>query len=243
MKTIKALEPYGAVMEAVTSTQWASTMVQMLRASGDSLYFHSFNVALLTANLALFGNREVLAENGIALSSLILGAYLHDIGYIAAGNTEACHKKREMMTYAEQIAFGRHIELGLTQIRTHTDDAIILDIVSMHHEYINGSGYPNGRRGDELGPHVRLVSLAHDLACYVENMGYESSGQLGDIIADLQGYLKQSQPDPKYDLTLARNFLDAIVTYYNGLRPLHKSLHDIDITETAAKTPASFPKT
>lgn len=85
MKKIRALEPQLLVLEALTYNQWVITMGQMLQATSMDLYIHCVNVASIAAHMALFGNRQMLNEQGISPISLVLGAFLHDIGYIGKG--------------------------------------------------------------------------------------------------------------------------------------------------------------
>ena len=169
MKKIRALEPQLLVLEALTYNQWVITMGQMLQATSMDLYIHCVNVASIAAHMALFGNRQMLNEQGISPISLVLGAFLHDIGYIGRGCCSACGKNPQSMSYMEQLAFDEHISAGLEQVKHHTDDPVVLDIVSMHHEYLNGTGYPNGCRAEDIPPHVRLVSIANSLCAYLEN--------------------------------------------------------------------------
>lgn len=228
MKNIRGLEPYVLVMDSIVSNQWVATMSQMLLAASPELYYHSINVALITAHMALFGNCHMLSEQGISIHSLVLGAFLHDIGYIGKGSSSACGKQPQNMSYIEQLAFHEHIQTGLEQIRKHTDDPVILDIVSMHHEYLNGSGYPNRLAGAELPPHVRLVSIANALASYIEN--FEHNCADGDhtprVLSELLEHLDNEAVSGKYDIELLHSFFDGIMNYYSSLRPLHLGLHD-----------------
>lgn len=224
MKNIKFLEPYFRVMDAVTSTEWVTTMAQLLRLDGTKLYNHSIHVALTTAHLALFGNRHILAEYGIPISSLILGAFLHDIGYVGTSGSTICGKHRVEMSPVEQIAFRMHIDAGIHQVRLHTDDPVVLDIVSMHHEYLDGSGFPMGRKGEELPPHVRMVSIANSLSSYLENVEDMSSDRLSLIFDNLHKFIIDDVNRKKYDIKLIQSFFEAISVYYSNLIPLHESL-------------------
>ena len=75
MKKIRALEPQLLVLEALTYNQWVITMGQMLQATSMDLYIHCVNVASIAAHMALFGNRQMLNEQGISPISLVLGAF------------------------------------------------------------------------------------------------------------------------------------------------------------------------
>lgn len=177
------------------------------------------------AHMALFGNRQMLNEQGISPISLVLGAFLHDIGYIGKG-CSACGKNPQSMSYMEQLAFDEHINAGLEQVKKHTDDHVVLDIVSMHHEYLNGTGYPNGCRAEDIPPHVRLVSIANSLCAYLENTQHTSSDSTPMLMTELLDYLHNEAISGKYDITLLNTFFDGIMSYYDSLIPLHNGLHD-----------------
>ena len=237
MKNIRALEPYIHVMDSIVSNQWVTTMSQMLQAASPELYYHSVNVALITAHMALFGNCTMLSEEGISVQSLIQGAFLHDLGYIASGNSSACGKQLQNMSYAEQLTFHEHIQTGLDQICKHTNDSVIWDIVSMHHEYLDGSGYPNKLSGEQLPPHVRLVSIANSIASYMEHLEFNcaDSERTPQVLADLLDRLDNEAISGKYDIELLHSFFNGIMNYYNSLSPLHKGLHDYCVRKMKAE--------
>ena len=226
MKKIRALEPQLLVLEALTYNQWVITMGQMLQATSMDLYIHCVNVASIAAHMALFGNRQMLNEQGISPISLVLGAFLHDIGYIGKGCCSACGKNPQSMSYMEQLAFDEHISAGLEQVKHHTDDPVVLDIVSMHHEYLNGTGYPNGCWAEDIPPHVRLVSIANSLCAYLENTQHTSSDSTPMLMTELLDYLHNESISGKYDITLLNAFFDGIMSYYDSLIPLHNGLRD-----------------
>ena len=130
------------------------------------------------------------------------------------------------MSYMEQLAFDEHISAGLEQVKKHTDDHVVLDIVSMHHEYLNGTGYPNGCRAEDIPPHVRLVSIANSLCAYLENTQHTSSDSTPMLMTELLDYLHNEAISGKYDITLLNAFFDGIMSYYDSLIPLHNGLRD-----------------
>ena len=92
---------------------------------------------------------------------------LHDIGKLAIPDRILLKPgpldddEREVMrTHAER---GRDMiddmlrSLGLDSLG-HTD--ILRNIAAYHHEAVNGSGYPQGRRGDEIPLEARIVAVA-----------------------------------------------------------------------------------
>jgi HD-GYP domain-containing protein (c-di-GMP phosphodiesterase class II) len=48
----------------------------------------------------------------------------------------------------------------------------MLDVVLHHHEFLDGTGYPNGLRGDQLSDIVRLTTIVDIHAALVEKRPY-----------------------------------------------------------------------
>jgi HD-GYP domain-containing protein (c-di-GMP phosphodiesterase class II) len=48
----------------------------------------------------------------------------------------------------------------------------VLDVVLHHHELLDGSGYPDGLRGDQISDIVRLTTIVDIHAALVENRAY-----------------------------------------------------------------------
>lgn len=226
MKTILALNPQLLVLEAITCNQWVITISEMLRATSMELYRHSVTVASITAHMAVFGNRQILEDNGIEPLSLVIGAYLHDIGYIGKGGSTAYGKQPSAMSYIEQYAYTGHMDAGLAQAKLHMDDKVILDIIAMHHEYMDGSGYPKGLRGEEIPVHVRVVSIANAICAYFENTDFSAFESTKQLIDELLDYLNNEAISRKYDISLLAAFMDGIMRYYDTLIPLRDALHD-----------------
>ena len=48
----------------------------------------------------------------------------------------------------------------------------MLDVVLHHHEFLDGSGYPNGLRGDQISDIVRLTTIVDIHAALVQKRAY-----------------------------------------------------------------------
>ena len=48
----------------------------------------------------------------------------------------------------------------------------MLDVVLHHHEFLDGSGYPNGLRGNQISDIVRLTTIVDIYAALVEKRAY-----------------------------------------------------------------------
>jgi HD-GYP domain-containing protein (c-di-GMP phosphodiesterase class II) len=48
----------------------------------------------------------------------------------------------------------------------------MLDVILHHHEFLDGTGYPNGLRGDQISDIVRVITIVDIYTALVENRAY-----------------------------------------------------------------------
>jgi putative two-component system response regulator len=90
--------------------------------------------------------------------ALHLGSLLHDVGKI--GIPDAILLKPGRLTPEEMDQIRLHPVIGYDIIRTAVGLEDILPIVRHHHERLDGTGYPDGLKGDQIPFVVRCVSIA-----------------------------------------------------------------------------------
>ena len=101
------------------------------------------------------------------IEQLFLFAPLHDIGKI--GVPDALLLKPARFLPEERLLMQRHVTLGSEMVERLIHDfrlgsvagiGILRRIVAGHHEYLDGSGYPRGLRGDQIPMESRIVTVA-----------------------------------------------------------------------------------
>lgn len=100
-------------------------------------------------------------ELGLAprrLENLRIAAELHDIGKIAI--QEAIINKNARLTDDEYETVKEHCRLGIRILEPVRFLKPILPMVLHHHERYDGSGYPDGLRGDAIPLESRILNLA-----------------------------------------------------------------------------------
>lgn len=113
--------------------------------------------ALHTAILAIAFGRH-LGHPEESLSLLGLGAVLHDIGKLRV--PAAILNKPERLTDEEFAVVKRHPLDGFEMLKGLDGIAVeVLDMVRYHHERVDGSGYPQGIKGEELPPFASIIGL------------------------------------------------------------------------------------
>lgn len=92
------------------------------------------------------------------LEALEWGGLLHDVGKI--GVPDDVLKKPERLTRDERMIMNSHPVLGAQIIAPVTRLAAELPIIRHHHEWYNGSGYPDRLIGDEIPKLARILHVA-----------------------------------------------------------------------------------
>jgi len=114
-----------------------------------------------------------------AARTVYLGALLHDVGYLAAplclpGWPEP-PDQRPVDMEAEHPLLGARL-LGRVEVLRH-----IIPVVRHHHEHLDGSGHPDGLKGQAIPAEARLVATVH---AYLNlRYGYGSTPPMGDTAA------------------------------------------------------------
>ena len=151
------VEPFEALadnmIESVMLDADALKCVSALRSKDAYLLEHSINVAFL---LITFG--RYLNFDADMLRQMAVGGILHDIGKIKV-DSEILNKPSKLT--AEEF---EHVKLHQTyavEIMEQTQglSQISKDISLMHHEKLDGKGYPLGLKGDEIPVHGRMSCI------------------------------------------------------------------------------------
>jgi HD-GYP domain-containing protein (c-di-GMP phosphodiesterase class II) len=92
------------------------------------------------------------------LEALEWGGLLHDVGKI--GVPDAVLLKQERLTREERMVMNAHPVKGAEIIAPVRKLAPELPIIRHHHEWYNGSGYPDRLIGDEIPKLARILHVA-----------------------------------------------------------------------------------
>jgi putative nucleotidyltransferase with HDIG domain len=127
--------------------------VRMLEAKDSYTRGHSERVAdyaVVTARRLGLGATE--------LEEVRLGGALHDIGKI--GTRDEVLNKAGPLTPAERAEIERHTLDGEEMLSVlRADHPRVLEIVRWHHERMDGSGFPDRLRGDQIPMCARIVAV------------------------------------------------------------------------------------
>jgi putative nucleotidyltransferase with HDIG domain len=101
---------------------------------------------------------RVMRVSEAELEALEWGGLLHDVGKI--GVPDAVLLKQERLNKEERMIMNAHPVLGAEIILPVTKLAPELPIIRHHHEWYNGSGYPDRLIGDEIPKLARVLHVA-----------------------------------------------------------------------------------
>jgi hypothetical protein len=114
---------------------------------------HSIRVKEISIDIG-----RVMRVNDGELEALEWGGLLHDVGKI--GVPDAVLLKPEKLTKEERVKMNLHPVLGAEIIAPVNKLAPELPIIRHHHEWYNGSGYPDRLIGDEIPKLARILHVA-----------------------------------------------------------------------------------
>jgi putative nucleotidyltransferase with HDIG domain len=138
------------------------------------------------------------------LDTLRISALLHDVGKI--GVEDRVLKKPGSLTPEEFALMKQHTIKGANIMRPVSQLKEMLPGIELHHEHMDGRGYPYGLQGPQIPLMARIIGVADTLDAMTTNRPYQSAMDLDyalDKIKALAG--------TKFDAVVV-NALDAAVT-------------------------------
>lgn len=114
---------------------------------------HSVRVTAIAVALARADGRD-----RATVELLRRGALLHDIGKLAV--PVEILDKPAALTDEERRVMNAHPDVGTRILQPIAAFAPLLPMVRSHHERWDGTGYPDGLRGEEIHPLARLLAVA-----------------------------------------------------------------------------------
>lgn len=167
------------------------TLVAAVEAKDIYTYGHSARVAKLSRRIA-----EAMGLPETEQEKLKLAGLLHDIGKI--GIPEAVLSQRGRLTDGEWAYVRSHPQIGESIIRQMGSERVaeLCLLVRHHHERLDGSGYPDGLKGDTIPLGARILSVADAYDAMRSNRPYRAPFSAREALAELREHAG-SQFDPR----------------------------------------------
>jgi len=141
------------------------TFIGFIKESDEHTYHHCVNVSLLSN---LYGRWLALPEN--ELVDLTTAGMLHDIGKTKI--PDAILNKKGKLTDEEFFVMKKHPVFGYRLLQNQDIPEGIKLGALMHHEKLDGSGYPMGAREEQIGKIAKIIAICDIYDAMTSNRVY-----------------------------------------------------------------------
>jgi putative nucleotidyltransferase with HDIG domain len=178
-------------------SEWLTTV----RRHHEGTYQHCLMVTGIAVDFGLS-----LGVGKVDIERLYTAAMFHDIG--KARIPLAVLDKPGRLDAGERALVETHPAAGYEILKENADISTeILDAVRHHHEYLDGSGYPDALCAANISDMVRLLTIADIFAALIEQRSYKPTMPREDayeIIRSMQGKLEMPLVTAFRDVALTR---------------------------------------
>ena len=159
--------------------------LQLLAESISRLFRHHERVAAVAEMIA----SEIGHPNP---AECYRAGLIHDVGRLPI---LALTEQPRHLTASERGIVEMHSVLGAQIAGLHGMPDGVVSAVRHHHERWDGTGYPDGLRGEEIPLSARVLTVADAVVTMMENRPYSGAKDLGEIVRELvQGSGAQFDP-------------------------------------------------
>ena len=177
MSSLIRLKRYTDELDSAQSTMLSLALTIEARDPSTGDHCHR-----LAAYAVALGRRLGLTED--ALRDLHRGGYLHDIGKIAV--PDAVLLKPGPLTADEWHAMRRHTVVGDHLCASLRGLQSVRPIVRHHHERLDGTGYPDGLRGDAVPLLAQVVSVVDAFDAMTSLRPYQQPISVPQAVSQLE---------------------------------------------------------
>lgn len=168
--------------------EFIGSMVSALDARDPYTAGHSHRVSQWSARVA-----EAMGLEACDIEKLRIGALLHDIGKI--GVPDSVLRKPGPLTLPERELIEAHPVIGRRILAEVGGFEPYLDVVELHHENWDGSGYPHGLAGERIPLAARIVHVVDAYDAMTSDRPYRRGMHHAEALAVLERFAG-SQFDP-----------------------------------------------
>ncbi|MDO5557486.1 MAG: HD domain-containing protein [Clostridia bacterium] len=172
---------------------------------------HSDRVSKLSI---LLGNKIDLPKEDLKILSV--GSLFHDIGKIGISDNVLLKPTRLSDEEFEEIK--KHPSIGVNILNNSTMFKDCLPLIKHHHEKYNGTGYPDGLKGENIPFLARLVAVVDTFDAMSSSRPYRDALSLQIAKSELEKCIN-TQLDP----TLVTEFLDILNNNYEEVLKIYQA--------------------
>jgi putative nucleotidyltransferase with HDIG domain len=195
-----------------TARQYASLSWGVLSGLLRTLDVRDPRAARHAAAVAAF-SRDIARESGLGAEQQELAhtaGLLHDIGNFALSDRVA--ERGRVLTDEDWTAIRRHPELGADMLRDLGLYGPVAEIVHAHHERVDGRGYPDRLKADQIPELAKIIAVAEVYDTLTAHDTYRTPVSSFEALTELRR-VAGSQLDADYVEALAKVLAGSDVTY------------------------------
>lgn len=160
-----------------------------LKSKDEYTYLHSVSVCGLMVNLA-----RQLGLGDDTVRAMGLAGLLHDVGKTSV--PAQVLNKPGRLDDAEFALIKRHPEAGHAMLRgAEGINQEALDVCLMHHEKLDGSGYPFGLKGEEISLAARMGAICDVFDALTSDRVYKDRWTPLHAVTEMSGWTGHFDPD------------------------------------------------
>jgi len=191
------------ILDVISLEEGLLSLLSKIRESEEYIYQHNVDVCVTAL---ILGRAMELGEDDLHM--LGTGCLLHDIGLPRYKKTKW---DNSMLTEAP-ANIRKHPLIGLDAVKGIAGiEQDVLDIISQHHEYMDGTGYPNGLKGEDISFLARIAALSEAYNTLISPYNPEKKVEPHKATSLIM--------DPKYnrfDPAVMRAFINNMAVYPTG---------------------------
>ncbi len=115
---------------------------------------------------------------------------LHDVGKIAIPDTVLL--KPGKLTDIEYSLIQKHVDIGYKILKKSPMFKKIANIIKQHHERIDGSGYPDGLKGDEISLCGKIMAVADSFDAMTTSRIYQAKKTPNEALEEIKSLVGSS---------------------------------------------------
>ena len=220
--SIRLKRTVAALAQEVMQDDSGLILLARLQQKSDTLAHKSVRVCILTLVFAkhLSIRKDQLYELGLA-------ALLHDIGMLNVPDNLLNYPGE--LNPSQRNIVEQHVEQGVALIMKHpilSGYRHLADMVALHHERYDGSGYPNGLKGKEIPLFARILGLTTTYEAMTRQRFFSPKTSPTHALAKLYRWRYKL-----FDGRLVEKFIQALGVYPPGCVVELSSGHTAIVTE------------
>ncbi len=193
------------ICEYLSSNTNFMVLLNAVQDKNPYLYSHPVNVALVAY---VIGKWMKLSEKD--LEKIVCTGLLHDIG--KAKIRDSILNKPDKLTYQEMGEIRRHPIYGYSLLADLNvlEPEILLGVL-YHHERNDGSGYPRGKKGEEINLFSRIIAVADIYDAITATKSYHTKSSPFKAVEEIE-----ESSFASLDPQICQIFLKHISDFYSG---------------------------